>query len=127
MSGEVELRDECDNVCILDHIIGWEERASCMIAKKKVIGRCCPTPAPEEGYITMPREIRIIARMDRSRKDCIDDLWDCCDWVRLYDKDGTLIDYVWLEEPNYRWDTGLGCAENEKPWIVTLGLVCSST
>jgi len=119
------LEDDCGDMCILDHVLGWEEKASRVMAKKRVIGRCCPTPAPEEAYVTMPREIRIIARMSRAERECIEDLWNCCEWLRLYDVDNEFIDYVWMEKPNFRWDSSLGCGE--EPWIANISLVCSST
>jgi len=114
-----------EEFCELTSILGWEERASRIITKKRPLGRCCPTPAPEEGYIAMPREIRIITRMDRDERDSVDKIWGLCSWLELYDRDDEFIDYVWLEEPNFRWDSSLGCGG--KPWIATLSLVCSST
>lgn len=109
----------------LEHVLGWDERSSAVIAKKRVIGRCCATPAPEEAYISMPREIRIITRVGSDEKEEIEDLWNECRWLKLYDRGGEFIDYVWMEEPNFKWDSSLGCGG--KPWIATLSLVCSST
>ncbi len=118
--------DDCEH-CELSHILGWEEDASNTMAKKRLFGRCCPTPAPEEAYSRTPRIIKITARMSKTDKECIESLYtDCCeDWHELRDREGELIDYVWMEEPAFRWDSELGCGD--EPWIGTLTLVCSST
>jgi len=112
---------------ILPHILDWEEQASRKCAKKKVIGRCCSTPAPEEAYITTPKIITIKVRMNSDGKEAINDLWKDCEWKNLCDRDG-FIDCVWMEEPNFRWDSGLGCGsgDDSRPWIGTLTLVASS-
>lgn len=112
--------------CTLNHVVGWEEGASNTIAKKEVIGRCQPTPAPEETYVRTPRIIVITARMSKDDKECIEDVYtECPEWKKLYDRGGTFIDYVWMEEPRFRWDSELGCGD--EPWIAILTLVCSST
>lgn len=109
---------------ILEHVLGWEEGASRVMAKKKVFNRCCATPAPEEAYVTMPRVITITARMNRQEKNQMDELFEDCEWKVLCDREG-FVDYVWIDEPRFRWDSSLGCGD--RPWIGTLTLVCSAT
>lgn len=106
-----------------EHILEWEEGSIRTIARKRVIGRQTPTPEAEV-YVTMPREIVIRARVTSPEKTQLWSLFNECAWHQLTE-DGSLIDYVWMEKPNFRWDSGLGCGP--RPWIATLGLVCSSS
>lgn len=109
----------------IEHVLGWEEEASSVIAKKKVISRCCPTPAPEEAFIVSPRIIVITVRVSTTEKGDIESLYNDCEQKVLCDSGAIFIDYVWMEKPLFRWDSELGCGD--KPWIAILTLVCYNT
>jgi len=116
-----------DNVwlgdCVLDHVEAWEEGSSRRMAKKRVIGRCCATPAPEEAYVTMPRIINIGARMNKVAKECLEDLYKECEWQTLCER-GYYVGKVWVDELRFNWDSSLGCGD--RPWLASLTLVISS-
>lgn len=119
MSCEVQLAD-----FIFEHVLEWEEFRLRKVKKKSVIGKCEPTVEGQHS-ISYPREIDITARVNSSEKEDLWSLFRECAWHPLYDKDCSMIDYVWMEEPNFRWDNSLGCGGRQ--WIANIGLVCSST
>jgi len=105
------------------HLLEYEETSVRSIAKKKVIGRVLPTPQAET-YVTMPRVIVLRARINKTEKESLRSIYNEAAWQQLVD-DGTLIDWVWIEEPNFRWDTSLGCGERQ--FLATITLICSRT
>jgi len=108
------------------HVLEWEESRTRIIKRKRVVGKCPPT-VEARHFTTMPRKINIVCRVNRAEKE---ELWDayreCC-WMPLYDRGERFVDWVWLEEPSFKWDLAVGCSEDNRPFIANLGLVCSST
>jgi len=108
------------------HVLEWEETRLRTVLKKRVIGKCAPT-VESQHIVTTPRRINIVCRVNRAEKE---ELWDafreCC-WMPLYDRGENFVDWVWLEEPSFKWDSPVGCSDEGRPFIANLGLVCSST
>lgn len=107
------------------HIIDWEETAQRSIARKGVIGKVTPT-VEAEVYVSHPKEIRIRARVNDTEKDDLWDIYNEAAWQELK-QDGSLMEYVWVETPEIAWDSNLGWDDDERPYVMTLGLVCSGT
>jgi len=109
-----------------ERVLEWEESRLRRVKRKRVVGKCDPT-VESEHFVTMPRKITITCRVNSAEKE---DLWDafreCC-WMPLYDTGENFVDHVWLEEPSFRWDTSLGCDDEGRPFIATLGLICSNS
>ena len=117
----------CSDIDIdFERVLEWEESRLRRIKRKRVVGHCPPTVESEHS-ITMPRKITITCRVNSAEKE---DLWEafreCC-WMPLYDTGNEFVDHVWLEEPSFRWDTSLGCDDEGRPFIATLGLICSNS
>lgn len=104
-------------------LLEWEETATRVIAKKRVLSKCTPTPEAEV-YVTMPKAITLRARVNSTEKKSLWSIYNECTWQELKEND-VVIEDVWLEEPNFRWDSSLGCGD--RPWIATLGLICSNS
>lgn len=116
--------ENCDCDLEFEHIEEWEEMRTRIIKRKIAIGNCEPT-VEDQVFSTTPKIITIVARMSSEDKNKI---WDCfkeCAWIPLYEENNEFVDHVWIEEPNIRWDNQLGCGD--KPWIVTLTLICSNS
>ena len=119
MSCEVELAD-----FVFEHILEWEEARTRRVKKKSPIGKCSPT-VESRHFSSTPRSIYITARVNSSEKEDLWTLFRECAWHTLYDKECELIDYVWMEQPSFKWDNSLGCGGRQ--WLANLGLVCSSS
>jgi len=106
-----------------EHVLGWEESSTSVIEKKKPIGKCTPT-VDADPRLKSARVITINARMTKARKATLKTIAKECAWLRLQE-DSTVIDYVWVRQANFRWDSNLGCGG--RVWRVTLTLICSGT
>lgn len=106
-----------------EHVLDWDESSTSVIEKKRPIGKCSPT-VDADPRLKSARVIIINARTTKARKATLKSICKECAWLRLKE-DATMIDYVWVREARFRWDSALGCGG--RPWRVTLTLVCSGT
>lgn len=120
--GQIQIND-----FFFEHVLEYEENMERPIPTKGVLGKCGPTPEATSFY-TNPRTITIRARLTSSEKTELWNLHKECAWQELY-IDEIYEDDVWLEQPTFKWDSELGCGwgPNNRPWIVTLKLICKTS
>lgn len=104
------------------HILEWEEEITRIILKKRVIGKIASTKKIDV-YVTMPKIILIKARVNASEKTDLWSIYEEARWQGL-NEDGSLIDNVWVEEMDIRWDANLGCGDRQ--FLAAISLVCST-
>jgi len=129
--GEPYITDLTDSTTVtLDRILEWEEVKVSWIPVQNPIGEEAlvglPISCSDNTYIPYsvdPRIITIRSRLSRTNKTTMESLRDLFDWLRLYDYDGVLIDYVWMGDSRFNW---LGDEAYDYPWMAELKLICSS-
>jgi len=126
----------------LDRILEWEEvkvsrvPIQMPIATQPLVGDAVgygdsfPLVFPFDFYGTAipyfvnPRTINIQAKLNRTNKVTMQSLRDDFDWVKLYDYDGSLVDYMWMKEALFDW---IGYDDYDRCWLANLTLICSQT
>jgi hypothetical protein len=107
----------------LERVLDWEDEETIHIPIKRIVRRNRPTT--QAPYFSRePNRIIITAKVSRSTRVALRNLKNQVSWQPLYDADGSLYDYVWIERLNHKWYKD---RDHNYPWLMTIDLICSST
>lgn len=101
---------------VFNHILMFGDGYGREIPRKRVLGKCTPTPEAE-SFVTYPHIFILKARLTASERQDLRDLKKACEWVLLV-IDCDMICKVWIEQIIFTWDSELGCGN--KPWIAVI-------
>lgn len=121
-AGYVGLCGGCDDLPI-DVVLSWHEEEVTPIPIKNIIRKSTPTVQANYWH-REPRKIELELKVTRTKKQALEDCKHLHGWNQLYDFDGEVIDWVWIESLSWRW---AGNEDHNYPWRGKLVLICSGT